>query len=251
MSRLVVVAVVVLALAGTAVAASSPLPRKPPHPDTVECGAGVVHSRALWFHAADGVVLAAAEYGKGARGVVLAPESGGSHCGWLPFAKVLAARGYHVLAYDLRERGQSPSLTRNQLIHYDADVVGAAQKLHALGASKVVVAGASLGGASVLAAGPELNKLASGIVDFSGEPSLASADEAVPKITLPILVVGSKNDYYAPAATSHWVMAHTGSEDKQLLLEPGAAHGWDIVQVTPYSAKARATVLAWLARHTN
>jgi len=248
--RLAVVAVLFLVLAGTAVAAS-PLPKKPPNSDTVECGAGTVHSHALWFRAADGVVLAAAEYGKGSRGVVLAPESGGSHCGWLPFAHVLAARGYHVLAYDLRERGQSPTLTRNQFIRYDADVIGAAQKLHALGASKVVVAGASLGGASVLAAGPELNKLASGVVDFSGEPSLASADEAVPKITLPILVVGSKNDYYAPASTSHWVMSHVGSEDKQLLLEPGSAHGWDIVQVTPYAAKARATVLKWLARHTN
>ena len=241
----------VLALAGTAVAASSPLPKKPPHTDTAECGVGVVHSRALWFRAADGVVLAAAEYGKGARGVVLAPESGGSHCGWLPFAKVLAARGYHVLAYDLRALGQSPNLTRTQIVRYDADVVGAAQKLHALGAKKVVVAGASLGGASVLAAGPELNRLASGIVDFSGEPSLANADVAVPKITLPILVVGSKNDSYAPASTSNWIMSHVGSTDKQLLLEPGGAHGWDIVQVTPYAAKARATVLAWLARHTN
>jgi len=248
--RLAVVAVLFLVLAGTAVAAS-PLPKKPPNSDTAECGGGTVHSHALWFRAADGVVLAAAEYGKGSRGVVLAPESGGSHCGWLPFARVLAARGYHVLAYDLRERGQSPTLTRNQFIRYDADVIGAAQKLHELGASKVVVAGASLGGASVLAAGPELNKLASGVVDFSGEPSLASADEAVPKITLPILVVGSKNDYYAPASTSHWVMSHVGSEDKQLLLEPGSAHGWDIVQVTPYAAKARATVLKWLARHTN
>ncbi|HKU59423.1 MAG TPA: hypothetical protein VJP39_07445, partial [Gaiellaceae bacterium] len=143
-----------------------------------------------------------------------------------------------------------PNLTRTQVVRYDADVVGAAQKLHALGARKVVVAGASLGGASVLAAGPELNRLASGIADFSGEPSLANADVAVPKITLPILVVGSKNDSYAPESTSDWIMANVGSTDKQLLLEPGSAHGWDIVQITPYAAKARATVLAWLARHT-
>lgn len=239
-----------LVLAGAAVAAS-PLPKKPPTSDTAECGVGTVRSHTLWFRAADGVVLAAAEYGKGSRGIVLAPESGGSHCGWLPFARVLAARGYHVLAYDLRALGQSPNLTRNQIVRYDADVVGAARKLHALGARKVVVAGASLGGASVLAAGPELNKLATGIVDFSGEPSLANADVAVPKITLPILVVGSKNDSYAPASTSRWIMSHVGSNDKQLLLEPDSAHGWDIVQVTPYAAKARATVLAWLARHTN
>jgi pimeloyl-ACP methyl ester carboxylesterase len=90
---------------------------------------------------------------------VLAPESSGSHCGWLPFARRLAAAGYHVLAYDERGLGQSPTLGRNAPVRYDLDVVGAVRELHRLGTTHVVAVGASLGGAAVLAAGPELTRI--------------------------------------------------------------------------------------------
>jgi pimeloyl-ACP methyl ester carboxylesterase len=246
--RLAAVAACFLLLA-CPIAAASPLPQHPPKGDANICANKTVTSRALWFHASDGVVLAGAEYGSGAKGVVLAPESRGSHCSWLPFARVLAAHGYHVFAFDLRGLGQSPAFSTRTALRYDFDLIGAVRELHTLGAKHVVAAGASLGGASVLAAGPALAKLASGLVDFSGEPSLLNGFAAVPKITLPILVVGSKSDAYAPTQTSRWVMSHVGSADKQLLLEPGQEHGWDIVQAAPYAAKARATVLAWLAHH--
>src|SRR5581483_2530330 len=166
---LVAAAAVVLAVAAGAPAAPRP-PAKPPQGDTRVCGQGVVRSRALWFRAADGVVLAGAVYGTGPRGVVLAPESGGSHCGWVGFARRLAAAGYHVLAYDLRGLGESPRLGPNSSVRYDLDVVGAVRELRRLGARRVVAGGASLGGAAVLAAGPALRRLAAGIVDFSGEP---------------------------------------------------------------------------------
>jgi len=235
-----------VAAAGTA---RHPLPKKPPLTDTQECGHGRVRSRPLWFRAADGVALAGAIYGSGPRGVVLAPESSGSHCGWLSFAGRLARAGYHVLAYDLRGLGQSPSLGRNDTVRYDLDVVGAVRELHRLGARTVVAGGASLGGASVLAAGPALTRLATGIVDFSGEPALAGADTALPHLTLPLLVVGSRTDPYADAATSRQVIAAAGSKDKQLLLLPGGAHGWDLVGDDPSAPHARAVVLRWLARH--
>lgn len=214
------------------------------------CAGGSARSHTLWFRASDGAVLAGTEYGKGSRGVVLAPESSGSHCGWLPFARFLAAHGYHVLAFDLRGISQSRPFDSRNGVHYDFDVIGAVRELHALGARKVVAAGASIGGAAVLAAGPKLTTLASGLVDFSGETALQNAFAAVPQITLPILVVGTKGDPYAPAETSNWILSHVQSTDKKLLLEPDYRHGWDIVQNAPYAATARATVLAWLAQHT-
>jgi dienelactone hydrolase len=246
-----VLALTALVTAGVAAGAAArhPLPKKAPLTDSQECGQGRVRSRPLWFRAADGIVLAGAVYGRGSRGIVLAPESSGSHCGWLSFARRLAAAGYHVLAYDLRGLGQSPSLGRNDTVRYDLDVVGAVRQLHRLGARTVVAGGASLGGASVLAAGPALTHLATGIVDFSGEPELANADTALPHLTLPLLVVGSRTDPYADATTSRHVIAAAASKDKQLLLLPGGAHGWDLVGDDPSAPHARAVILRWLARH--
>ena len=244
-------ALVALVAAG-AVTAADRLPSKPPPTDAKQCalGSGGLRSRPLWFRAPDGIVLAGAVYGSGPRGVVLAPESGGSHCGWLPFIKHLVGAGYHVLAYDLRGRGESLALDPKAWpIHYERDVVGAVRKLRALGARTVVVVGASLGGASVLAAGPKLTQIAAGIMDFSGEPDLANAAASLPNITLPLLVIGSRTDVYADAQTSRRVMATVASKDKQLLLLPGGGHGWDLVQNDPNAAHARTVVLRWLAAH--
>jgi dienelactone hydrolase len=124
------------------------------------------------------------------------------------------------------------------------------RELRRLGARAVVAGGASLGGASVLAAGPKLTQIAAGIIDFSGEPDLANAAAALPRITLPLLVVGSHTDPYADAQTSRRVIATVASKDKQLLLLlPGGGHGWDLVQNDPNAAHARAVVLRWLAAH--
>ena len=242
----------VAAIAVTAGTAAEGLPAKPPPVDAKQCALGSLGLRArpFWFRAADGIVLAGAVYGRGPRGVVLAPESGGSHCGWLPFIKRLVGAGYHVLAYDLRGRGESPALDPKKWpIRYDPDVVGAVRELRRLGARTVVAGGASLGGASVLAAGPKLTQIAEGVIDFSGEPDLANAAAALPHITLPLLVVGSRTDPYADAQTSRRVMATVASRDKQLLLLPGGEHGWDLVQNDSNAAHARAVVLRWLAAH--
>jgi esterase/lipase len=150
----------------------------------------------------------------------------------------------------MRGRAESPALDPKKWpIRYDPDVVGAVRELRRLGARTVVAGGASLGGASVLAAGPKLTQIATGIMDFSGEPDLANAAAALPHITVPILVVGSRTDPYADALTSRRVMATVASKDKQLLLLPGSGHGWDLVQNDPNAAHARSVVLRWLAAH--
>ena len=180
------------------------------------------------------------------------PDSGASTTplGPLPFIKSLVGAGYHVLAYDLRGRGESLALDPKAWpIHYERDPVGAVRKLRALGARTVVVGGASLGGASVLAAGPKLTQIAEGIMDFSGEPDLANAAAVLPRITLPLLVIGSRTDVYADAQTSRRVMAAVASKDKQLLLLRGGGHGWDLVQDDANAAHARTVVLRWLAAH--
>ena len=237
-----------------AAVALPPLPAKPPRGDAAVCFVRGVSSRPLWFRAADGKLLAGAVYGKGPRGVVLAPQSGGSHCGWLSFARTLARAGYHVLAFDLRGKGQSPWPGAPAIDRKDLDVVGAVRALRRLGARSVVAAGASLGGAAVLAAGPALTGIAGGLISFSGEPDLGPAPTGarplLPQIRLPLLVLAGHDDPYADAQTSQGVVDAAGSTDKTLLVYPGDWHGWALVGAAPTAAQCRRAVLAWLAAHT-
>ena len=56
---------------------------------------------------AAGLSIAAVDLGTGASGVVLAHQSDGSLCEWLPYGEALAAKGFRVLAFDFAGSGSS------------------------------------------------------------------------------------------------------------------------------------------------
>ena len=92
--------------------------------------------------------LAGIERGAGSAGVVLAHMLGSSQLAWSAYATKLADKGFHVLTFDFRGHGLSggdrnPSLAA-------VDLAGAVAKIRALGASRVLVVGASLGGTAAL-----------------------------------------------------------------------------------------------------
>jgi len=98
----------------------------------------------------DGATIAADLYGAGVRGVVLAHGGRFSKADWAPQANILAAHGFHVLAFDFRGFGESPapppSLQGDAALRFD--VLGAVRYLHRHGARTVAVVGASFGGAA-------------------------------------------------------------------------------------------------------
>ena len=98
----------------------------------------------------DGATLAADLYGTGARGVVLAHGGRRTKADWAPQAKILAARGFRVLAFDFRGFGESPvpppALQGDEALRFD--VLAAVRYLHSHGAQTVSVIGASFGGAA-------------------------------------------------------------------------------------------------------
>jgi pimeloyl-ACP methyl ester carboxylesterase len=55
-----------------------------------------------WLRTADGVRLYSIDAGSGSTGVVLAHESPGGLCGWLPALPEFVAHGLRVLAFDFR-----------------------------------------------------------------------------------------------------------------------------------------------------
>src|SRR5947199_2949241 len=87
-------------LAGTAAAASAAA--TPPRIGDVCSITGGLVAKPIWLTTADHVRLYAAEAGRGSTAVVLAPQGGGSLCGWLPYAKTLVAAGNRVIAFDFR-----------------------------------------------------------------------------------------------------------------------------------------------------
>src|SRR5262245_18127315 len=225
------------------------------------CGtaAAGVKAKVGWFRAADGVLLYGATLGDGKTGIVLAHESPADLCGWLPYAKVLAASGFRALAFDHRHFGLSQSpVAPARCGRFSKDLAGAVAELEHEGAKKVFLMGASFGGITSMVASSRLGLKVAGVISVSGEKRLANrcgpADEldaldAVPRPRGPFLILGSREDAYLPPSDARALLSRAGSPHKRLVLFPGGDHGWDILENAPYRARANAIVQAFLRRY--
>lgn len=239
-------AAVLGAVAGAAGASDAPRPL------VEKCGSSSVTAAPLWLEASDGVRLYAVEEGSGPIGVVLAHESPGDLCGWLPYLPTLVRAGVRVLAFDFRGFGDSdrPASTRDFLA-YGRDLRAAVARLRADGARKAFLFSASFGGAAALTYAPSLP--VDGVVSFSGETDIPGTGldglAAVSRLRAPLLIVGSRHDRYLSVADALRLLRRAGSRDKRTALYPGGFHGWDLVESAPYAAQVRSLVLAWLRAH--
>ena len=93
----------------------------------------------------DGAVL-----GRGPVGIVLAHEAFGDLCRWVPYGNLLSQEGFRVLVFVYRGFGLSAKVGGARAARIDADIAGAIAELRRRGAKKIVLVGASLGGAAVL-----------------------------------------------------------------------------------------------------
>jgi len=223
------------------------------------CGART-RAKVGWFRASDGVLLDGAALGSGTTGVVLTHESPADLCGWVPYAQVLSRAGFRVLLIDLRHFGDSQSPTDPAKEgRFDRDVEGAVDELKREGAAKVFLMGASFGGVTSMVAGSLLGSKIAGVVSVSGETELANnyggpqselnALAAVPKLHVPLLILGSRDDGYLTPAEAHVLYRKAGSAHKRLALFPGNYHGWDLLSQAPYRAQASRIVIAFLHRY--
>ncbi len=223
-----------------------------PRPLVEKCGSSSATAAPFWLAASDGVRLYAVQEGSGPIGVVLAHESPGDLCGWLPYLPTLAGAGVRALAFDFRGFGDSdrPASTRDFLA-YGRDLRAAVARLRAGGARKVFLFGASFGGAAALTYAPSLP--VDGVVSFSGETDIPGTGldglAAVARLRAPLLIVGSRHDRYLSVADALRLLRRAGSRDKRTALYPGGFHGWDLVEDAPYAAHVRSLVLAWLRAH--
>ena len=172
--------------------------------------------------------------GHGRTGVVLAPQSDGDICQWLPYGRELAQH-YRVALFDWGVAGR------------DVPPV-AVEDLHRLGVRRVVLAGASLGGAYALADAHTIRPRLAGVMSFSGELTLRGFDgrDGIRAWHGPLLALGSARDgFFDRQAATVLARLHPGPET--VVVVPGHAHGVDLL-TGPSRARIRAAVDTFLHR---
>ena len=198
----------------------------------------------LHLRAADGTRLLAHRFGSGKTAVVLAHQSDGTLCQWVPYAKRLAARGYTAIAFDFRNAGGSQNVPWTATRRLGGDVAAAAQAARAAGATKVFLVGASLGGSAVISAGANVRPQVAGVVSVSGSADLADALVAAKRLRAPALYLAAKGDRDFAADVPR-LAAATRSPHEAIVL-PGYEHG---VQLVAASVRARTLIETFLRSH--
>jgi pimeloyl-ACP methyl ester carboxylesterase len=190
------------------------------------------------FLTSDRLRLVGYELGHGPRGVVLAHQYGGDACQWSSYGPSLAKAGYHVLALDFRGFGRSPAGPGG----IDLDVRAAASDLRALGAHRIVLIGASMGGTAALTAAADLKPPPGAVVSLSGPASfdLISALDTVPRLAMPkLFIVGVNDIQFVQDARDLYRRARA---PKQLLVVPTADHGVALLDHPAVTRAIRATL---------
>jgi alpha-beta hydrolase superfamily lysophospholipase len=200
-----------------------------------------VNANELWFRAADGTRLVGHRFGgtrPGARtAVVLAHMSVGDLCQWVPYARRLARQGVFAFPFDLRGHGFSEGRQNHR--RAAADLAAAVRAVRSLGARRVVVMGASLGGIAALVAAPNVKPAVDGVVSVSGPAAIAgtlNARPAVRRIQVPTLYVvadGDQNPPYDFAADAQALYDATATGEKRIEVVPGTLHGTFLVDGSP------------------
>lgn len=194
----------------------------------IGAGGGSAHigcpGKDIRFKAADGTRLVAHRYGKGTKFVVLAHQANGNLCEWSEVSSRLASLGYSALAFDFRGYGEAQQRTGAAERRFDRDVVAAIGLARKLGAKKVFVVGASMGGWAVVVGAAAVRPPVAGVVTLSAEPQFAGdATPAAGTLTAPILYLVSQDEGLAEETQA--LYEATGSADKTLKVVPGSAHG--------------------------
>ena len=210
-----------------------------------------VSANELWFRAADGTRLVGHRFGgkrPGARtAVVLAHQSSGDLCEWAPYARRLAARGFFVFPFDLRGHGFSKG--RPTYGRLGLDVVAAVRAVRSLGARRVVVVGASLGGIAGIVGTASARPPVAGLVAVSAPAEIAGRLNALPsagRLRVPTLYLAAAEDQNAPydfPADAERLFEATGTAEKRVEVVPGSLHG---VALVAGSARARALLESFL-----
>jgi pimeloyl-ACP methyl ester carboxylesterase len=195
----------------------------------VALSAVMAAQQAATFPTDDGGLISAELYGKGTREVVLAHGGRFTKESWRDQARVLAAHGFHVLAFDFRGFGGShgPGQADFDTAPFDKDVIAAVRYLKAHGGGAVSVVGGSFGGAAAGDASIEWPGEIDRIVFLGAAPNLP-AD----KLKCRTLFIVARDDASADGPRLPGIRAQyeKAPNPKQLIVLSGSAHAQFLFQ---------------------
>ena len=172
--------------------------------------------------------LGAVEYGSGSTTAIFLHQTGaGGLCGWVPHSSWAATQGIHAVLVDDCVHGTS--VCSEDVIGDPRNAVAAAVAwARTRGAERVVVVGASMGGAVALGTAQEAG--ADAVVDLSGPSQWSGVPDAATAATgtrIPLLLVVARNDRQMGVRALRDAFAASPAVRKQFGL-PKDGHGWDL-----------------------
>ena len=214
-------------------------------------GSETMAFEAVKFYTEDNVKIAAnffkAEQ-RDAKAVILVHMLNNKKESWNDFAAKLQAKGYAVIAIDMRGHGQSQGSWKRfspaDFSKITMDIAAAKDFLYSQGANTgfLVVMGASIGANSALNYAVE-DEDAKGVVLLS--PGLdyrgVKTDETSLELSLPALIVAAEGDTYS-ADSSKTISKN--AENAEIKIYEGDKHGTDMFSGTDLDA----LIINWLAR---
>jgi alpha-beta hydrolase superfamily lysophospholipase len=226
MARLFVLALLLLTACGSGSiqqrAAPIPTPQMPLTPTIPP-----VPSRLVHFTTQDHVRLAGLLYGHGGTTAIVCSHMWpDSKADWFAAAPWFAARGFLVLAYDFRGLGDSEG--QADVFKLDKDLTAAITFVKTMGATKIVLLGASGGGAITLKVAARMQVAA--VITLSADYfAAAPTRQDVMSILAPKLFVSSQHDAYI---NNTMQVFEEAKQPKALHLYPGMAHGTYLFSTT-------------------
>lgn len=219
------VVLVMAALAGCAGSSSSGSAEGTATPATSASASAFAPGRPLSFTARDGVRLGGHLYGQGQTAVVLSNMGDNDPSLWDAFAPKLAERGYLVMTYSYRYPLNEATFTSDMALHTVDDLRGAVAQLRAAGATRVVLAGGSLGGMATAKVAASVQ--AAAMVVLAAPVDLADygfhVRPAELRSTMPKLFVGAEEDTVVPFAQTRR-MFDLATQPKELKTFSGSEH---------------------------
>lgn len=184
---------------------------------------------------ATSIKLEGAVWGEGPAAVVFAHDYPKTQDAWAMFAQRISARRFMALTFNFRGYGQSAGFKDPSGAVLDLE--GAIEKARQLGAKRIILVGASMGGTAALIVASRMDVAA--VVSVSAPESFRGLDATadVKGLRAPALFVAAEGDP-AGAAEAARRLAGAAPEPKRLEIEQGsAAHGTDLLSTERVAAE--------------
>lgn len=204
----------------------------------------------ITFTTPDGATIEGTLHGSGGTGVIFS-VMGDCTRGWENMAELVALNGMTALTYQWRGCRESGRADASELAKFVDDLRGAIDFMRRQGVTKLILAGASLGGCA--SAKLTVESQADGLIVMASPPEISefrfAIEAADVNSDIPKLFITAENDNIVPAVISSQLF-DLAAEPKVWQTYPGAAHGTDLFD-TEYGEDVQQRILEFILAIAN